>query len=52
MNDADEFLGCVRGVGLAFGLHDLLANVVLDDLGDEAVHRAPAGRRLLQQLYA
>ncbi len=49
MDDADELLGGARGVGFAFGLNQLLADVILDDLGDEAVHRAPAGRRLLQR---
>jgi hypothetical protein len=52
VNDADQFLGGARRRTFAFRFDDLLADVVFDDLGNEAIHRATTGGGLLQQLNA
>jgi len=50
MNDFDEFFGGqhLRSVTAGAWIHHMFANMVFDDLCDEAVHRAPAGSGLLQ----
>jgi hypothetical protein len=52
MNDADQFLGRAGRFAFGLGLHHLLTDMILDDFGDETVHRPPAGRGLLEQLGA
>ena len=50
MDDANQFLGGLpaRVVVIGGGVDQVFADVVLDDLGDEAVHGAAAGCRLLE----
>ena len=52
MHDADQLFSCAGRLALVGGFDHLFADMVLDDLGDEAVHRAAAGGGLLKQLRA
>lgn len=54
MDDVHQFLGSERS-GVALGqqrINQMLANMVFDYLGDEAVERAPARSRLLKDAGA
>ena len=50
MHDPDEFLGGGRRLVLARGIDNLTTDMILDHLGNEAVHRPAARRGLVQQL--
>jgi len=54
MDDVDQLVGClrIRIVARLALIDHVLANMVLDHFGDEAVKRAPARRRLLQNSNA
>src|SRR5579859_6036661 len=54
MDDLGQLFGgkSARVVARRRRVHDMLADMVLDDLGDERVERPPAGRRLLQDRRA
>jgi hypothetical protein len=50
VNDVDEIVGRhrLRGIRTTLWVNDMFPNVVLDHLGNEAIERPAAGRRLLQ----
>lgn len=50
MNDRDQFLGGLgaRIVARGIGVEHMLADMVLDHLGDEPIERTAAGGRLLK----
>src|SRR5580658_5585504 len=54
MHDLNEFFGgeSLPRVARDLGIHHVFANVVLNDLGDEAVQRTATGGRLLEDRCA